>query len=111
MKIRILIVCILGIWIISNVSVAQDVKTIEPVSSFETPAEPKPVPLYRGQPIKNVTSTSNSKVVQIYQLKYANADNVASLISSLFRISTLKDLRLNRVIVRATPEQIESVEA
>jgi hypothetical protein len=110
MKIRTLIVCILGIWIVSNVSVAQDVKTLEPVSSFETPVEPKPVPLYRGQPIKNATSASSPKEVKIYQLKYADAEELARLIENIFRIRVDIDYRLNRVIVNATQEQMESVE-
>jgi len=110
MKIRTLIVCILGIWLVSNVSMAQDVETLEPVSTFETRAEPKPMKLYRGQPVKNATSTPSPTFMKIYQLKYADADNVASLISSLFRIKSNIDLRLNRLIVIATQEQLESVE-
>ena len=110
MKIRTLIVCILGIWLVSNISIAQDVKTLEPVSSFETPAEPKPEKLYRGQPIQNAKSTPSPTYMKIYQLRYADAENVARLISNLFRINTNIDLRLNRLIVIATQEQMESVE-
>ena len=115
MKVRTLIISILAILVVSNVSLAQVAEALEPVSSFETPTEPKPEKLYRGRPIQDATSTartstSSPKVVKIYQLKYADAENVASLISSIFRMNVSIDYRLNRVIVNATPEQIESVE-
>lgn len=115
MKVRTLIVYILGILVISNVSMSQDVETLEPVSSFEASAEPKHVELYRGKPIRNTTSTartsaSNPTVVKIYQLKYADAENVASLIKNIFRIDSGIVYRSNSVVVKATPEQMESIE-
>jgi len=115
MKIRTLIVSILGIFVVSGVSPAHDTGALEPVSSFEAQAPPTPEKLYRGVPIQNATplarrSASSPMVVKIYQLKYADAEELARLIGNLFRINVDIDYRLNRLIVNATGEQLESIE-
>jgi hypothetical protein len=48
--------------------------------------------------------------VRIFELKYADATALASLIGSLFRTNSHVDDRLNRLVVSATPKQLESIE-
>jgi len=122
MKTRALIVCILGVWVFSNVSMAQDVETLEPVSSYEAQAESTPRKLFRGSTRQNATpgdrtrgvipaTTSRSPtVLKIFELKYADAEELSGLITNIFRMEVNIDYRLNRVIVNATQEQMESIE-
>jgi hypothetical protein len=49
------------------------------------------------------------KELRIFELKYAKAEVLASMIGDLFRINVQTDYRLNRLIVSATQEQIKSV--
>jgi hypothetical protein len=47
----------------------------------------------------------------IFELKYTDAEELERLISNVFSIPVNVDYRLNRLIVNATKEQIESVES
>jgi hypothetical protein len=116
MKIRTLIVTILGIIVVSNVSMAQDTGALEPESSFVAQAATAPTPDV-PRPARQIPTQVARKpapeiptIVKIFELKYAKAENMAALIGNLFRIEVQTDYRLNRLIVNATKEQIESVE-
>ena len=117
MKIRTLIICILGIVIVSSVSPAQNAGTLEPVSSFEAQAEPSPRSLFPGSPHQNATPVARTPApetptkLRIFELKYAKAENLAALIGNLFRMQVQTDYRLNRLIINATQEQVEGIES
>jgi len=117
MKVKTLIISILGILVVSSVSPAQDAVALEPVSSFEAQAEPTAGPQARGSRRLNTTLATRTPapeiptVVKIFQLKYANAENLAALIGNLFRMQVQTDYRLNRLIVNATKEQLISIES
>ena len=133
MKIRTLIVSILGIVLVAGVSPAQETVTLEqelkePVSvesspqelptesSFTRAVKPPSVSVPRATRPRpatpRVTATrapESPKVVQIFELKHASAVDISNLISRVFNIDVAVDSRLNRLIVNETREQIEDV--
>ena len=142
MKIRTLIVGILGVLVVSTVSPAQDAKApeqepqeqaflestspplpqLEPsfVAQAASPTTPRPEAprLRRGQPMATpptVPSTPAAKktptVVKIFQLRHTMVEELARLIESVFSIEVYQDHRMNRLIVNATQEQMESIES
>ena len=98
----------------------------QPEPSFEQTAQEPPGPQAPGSPRQNATPAtpvartprsmaptpaSTPTEVRIFQLKYTNAEEMARLITNVFRTQVNADYRLNRLIVNATEEQIESVES
>jgi len=57
----------------------------------------------RSAPQKTATE------VRIFELKYADAIELASLMENIFRATIQVDRRLNRLVVSATPEQLKSI--
>ena len=152
MKIRTLIVYILGVLIVSCLSPAQDMDAPEPqlpepafgvsdspalpqpepslVAQAPSPSPPRPqAPRSRGRGVAMTTPSipappsvrpmaptipqapqKSPKEVKIFQLRYAEAANLSSLIWNLFGVSAQIDVRMNRLIVNAKREQIQSVE-
>jgi hypothetical protein len=143
MKLRTLIVVILGVLVVSSMSLAQDaaVPEQEPqepaFSQSDSPSQQQPEPSFAAQtpsttepqargsrrtntvpppdthppsmsirrtPIKNPTD------MRIFRLRYADAEDMASMIENVFRIQVYADERLNNIIVNARPEQMESIE-
>jgi hypothetical protein len=141
MKIRTLIISILGVLVVSSVSPARDAEVPEqepqePVfqqSDSPTPAQSEPSFVARAAPpseqqargarrltanpmatppgVRPTPPSMSPKKLIIFELKNANAENLASLITDVFRIQVNVDYRLNRLIINATKEQIESVES
>jgi len=135
MKIRTLIVSILGIVLVAGVSPAQETVTLEqelkePVSVESSPQElptessftravkppsvsvPRPTRPRPATPRVTATRAPESpKVVQIFELKHASAVDISNLISRVFNISVPLDSRLNRLIVSAAQEQMNNIES
>lgn len=139
MKIRTLIVTILGVLVVSGVSPAQvaeapEQEPQEPVfQQSDSPGLPQPEPSLVAEAapthgpqapgsrrltakpmatpprVRPTHPSMSPKVLRIFELKYANAENLASLIMNVFRIDVNIDYRLNRLIVNATQEQMEGV--
>lgn len=139
MKIRTLIVSILGVVVVSSASLAQVAGALEqepqelafqqtdslgllqPESSFVAqaataptpgvprPGRPNPTSVARTPGVRSTPSSESPKELRIFELKYARADHLANLIGNLFRIQVQTDYRLNRLIVNATDEQMGSV--
>ncbi|MFC1605129.1 secretin N-terminal domain-containing protein [Planctomycetota bacterium] len=139
MKIRTLIVSILGVLVVSGASLAQAVEAPEqepqepafqqsdspPLLQTEpslvaqaTPAPTQQVQRSRRRTVEPVATppsmtaqpASSPKQLRIFELKYADARELASLIGNLTRISVQVDYRLNRLIVNTTEEQLVGVE-
>jgi len=136
MKFRTLIISILGVLVVSGVSLAQNAEVTqaqlrEPVLQESDTPELKPEHSLVRQPLSppraqaprpvrrlakpSVLPTSaaakSPTVVKIFQLKYTMAEELARLIESVFSIEVHQDHRMNRVIVNATQEQMESIES
>jgi len=129
MKVRTLIVSILGVLVVSSASLAQNAEVTqaqlqEPEPLFVAQTEPTPKSLFRGAPRQNATpmatppgvlstlpKVESPTVVKIFQLKYTMAEELARLIESVFSIEVHQDHRMNRVIINATQEQMESIES
>ncbi|TKJ36512.1 MAG: hypothetical protein CEE38_11920 [Planctomycetes bacterium B3_Pla] len=141
MKIRTLIISILGVLVVSGVSPAQNMDApqlglAEPIFKESDAPEPKSEPSFVAQAtpargpqaprsrrltatpvartpgVRSTPADANSPTeVRIIELKYARADRLSNMISRLFRIEVHIDDRLNRLIVNATEEQMESVES
>jgi hypothetical protein len=141
MKIRTLIISILAVLVVSNASPAQvaeapEQEPQEPAlqesdslplpqteSSFvaqaataPTPGIPRqrwpnatPAPTQPG--VSTKTAPKSTAVLRIFELKYAEARELARLIGNIFRIQVDIDYRLNRIIVNATQEQMENIES
>jgi hypothetical protein len=125
MKIRILIVSILAVLALSAISPAQDVVAPEQEPSFEAqvgpaapppgrpafPGSPRPAakPMARPARVRPTTAAESPNKLTIFELKYAEADELANMISRLFNTEVHIDYRLNRLIVNATEEQIKGV--
>ena len=128
MKIRTLIVSILGVLVVSSVSPAQETVALEQklqelATSTPTPQAPRP-PRRIAKPAltpssvhpmvsrtKQAAPPKTPTVVKIFQLKYTMAEELAILITNVLRIPVQPDDRGNRLIVNATKEQMESVES
>jgi len=141
MKIRTLTLTILGILVVSSVSLAQHSEAPQPQfkeptfqqtdsldtsqskSSFvvqaataPTPGVPRPqrlntTPAATPPGVPTTPAPKGATVLKIFELKYADAQELARLIRNLFRINVDIDYRLNRLIVNATGEQLESIES
>ncbi len=138
MKIRTLIVAILGVLVVSSVSPAQDIEAPElrlqePVLQEAPSPEPRPQPssvrqslppssvhvqtsrpariLPKPPTITAPTARSTQMRTTILELEYADAADLAKLIATLFRTTPVHvDRRLNRLVVSATPERLKSIE-
>jgi hypothetical protein len=124
MKIRTLMATILGLLLISGLSLSQESMSPEPnlqeplqVEASPEPVQPEPrlQESYAMESSKRLRSSrdrssSNQMVMKIFELKYADAENLASLIKNIFRIDSGIVYRSNSVVVIATPEQMESIE-
>ena len=140
MKIRKLIICLLSILVVSNASLAQvavvpeqepqkpafqrtdSLDTSQPESAFVAqaataptpdvprPARPIPTPATPARVLATKT-TESPTVLKIFELKYADTEELSRLISNIFRIDVNIDYRLNRVLVNATPEKMASIES
>jgi hypothetical protein len=134
MKIRTLIVVILGVLVVSGALPAQEAGAPEqepqelafresdspepqPESASEGPAAPaseSPVsrsPRRYAKPVaRTPTSESPTKLI-IFELRHIPAEELANVIMSVFRIEVYPDNRSNRLIVNATEEQMEGVES
>ena len=133
MKIRTLIVTILGVLVVSSVSLAQNAGApkqepqepafrqsdsptpAQPEPSFEAQAAQAPGPQIPGSTLRIAKTTptpaSTPAEVRIFELRYTNADELAELITNVFRTQVNVDYRLNRLIINATKEQMEGVES
>jgi len=119
MKIRTLIVSILGILVVSIASLAQNAEAPEQEPQAQrsrrgnaTPVARTPAP--RSSMVSRTTRSATQKIpteVRIFELKYAQTVSLANVISRIFRIEAHVDQRLNRLIVNATQEQMASVES
>jgi hypothetical protein len=132
MKIRTLIVVILGILAVSSVSLAQEVGPLEqelqePVSVESSPPEsqrkssfaivakpPSTQPAQRSPRRYAAKATPPSTLqtpteVVIFKLKHAEAAELANLIGNIFRVNVHVDGRTNCLVVSATKEQINSI--
>ena len=149
MKIRTLIVTILGVLVVSGVSLAQVAETPEqgpqepafqqsdsldlsqpepslvakeaPPSGEQAPPIPQTQaprsrrrtatpPMTPPPGVRPTPPSESPKELRIFELKHTTAKEMVYLISSIFRIEVHQDYRLNRVIVNATSEQMESIE-
>jgi hypothetical protein len=140
MKIRTLLICSLAVLVILNVSPAEVVETpgqepqkpafqrtdspdmSQPGSTFTaqaatapTPGVPRPgrtipTPVAPLHGVQTTTTPESPTVLKIFELKHADAEELVRLIENIFRIQVDIDYRLNRVIVNAAPEQMESIE-
>ena len=141
MKIRTLIISILGILVVASVSPAQvagapEQEPKEPAfleSTSPSPAQPKPSfvaqappaptsrpeapKLYRGVPVARtpgVPPTLPSKSpteVKLFRLKYADAAKLAIMIENVFGIPVHPDERLNHIILNVRQEQMQSIKS
>jgi len=142
MKVRILIISILGVLAVSGASLAQNAGAPEqepqepafqqsdspglpqPEPSFVAQAAPTPTPATSAipaprsarrsakPPVLSTPADANSPTeVRIFQLKHTMAEELARLIESVFSIEVYQDHRMNRLIVNATQEQMESIES
>lgn len=139
MKIRTLIVSILGVLVVASASLAQNAGAPEqepqepafqetdslglpqPESSFVTQTAPTPTPqaprsrrlnakpMARTPGVRSTLPSMSTKQLRIFELKHSNADELRVMISNVFRITAEVDYRLNRLIVNATDEQMGSV--
>ena len=106
MKIRTLIVSILGIIVISSVSLTQNAEALE-----QEPQESRS-PRRIAKPIATPPRPAAIPTeVRIFQLKYTMAEELARLIESVFSIEVHQDHRMNRVIINATQEQMQSIKS
>jgi len=145
MKIRIWVVCILGVLVASSVSLSQDVETPEPglqepvfqqtssvdppqaePSFQETPArrqaprlrpkdaapEPPTLPSMRQLAFRTQQPVPPAPTeVRIFDLRYARANDMSNMIYEVFRIKVHSARSLNRLIVNAPKEQMESIQS
>jgi hypothetical protein len=128
MRIRTLLATILGLLLISGLSLSQESMSPEP--DLEEPllieASPEPVqpePRLKGpyaietqdRPRSSRARSSNGELVtKIFMLKYFPADDLERLIVDLFSINHDKvhsDSRSNRLIIQATTEQMNDIQA
>ncbi|MHC4230805.1 MAG: secretin N-terminal domain-containing protein, partial [Planctomycetota bacterium] len=139
MKIRTLIISILGVLAVSGVSSAQDTDVpqlglAEPIFKESDAPEPKSepslvaqatpapgpqapmsrrpsaTPVARTPRVRSTPADANSPTeVAIFRLKHADAEELANLIGNIFRVLVHVDERGNRLIVSATKEQMGSV--
>jgi hypothetical protein len=133
MKIRTLIIPLLGALVLSNLLPAQEPVAPEPASqepvaiesslpqpqppsfarAVQTPSVPAALRQSRRYPVQATpppTDSNSPAAFRIFELKYADATALAHLMGSLFRANTHIDERLNRLVVSATPKQLESIE-
>jgi hypothetical protein len=75
------------------------------------PGSPRPAakPMARPARVRPTTAAESPNKLTIFELKYAEADELANMISRLFNTEVHIDYRLNRLIVNATEEQIKGV--
>ena len=137
MKIRALIVSILGILVVSSVSPAQvagvpeqepqepafqqsDSPTpAQPKPSFVSQTAPKPTPQPRRTPRLSAKPTvlpthadaKSPTEVKLFRLRHADAVELANMIKNVFRIQVHADERLNNIVINARPEQMESIKS
>jgi hypothetical protein len=128
MKIRILLTTILMLLLISGLSLSQESMSPEPNMDepllVEASTEPvQPEPRLQGPyametsegPRSSRTRSSNDKLVtKIFMLKYFPVDDLGHLIADLFTIlpnQVYSDSRSNRLIIHATIEQMNDIEA
>jgi hypothetical protein len=140
MKTRTLIIHILAVLVVSEVSSAQVTEALEQEPQEPVLQQTDPTVLSQSEPLYTAlspsesdpftrrsrrfnttqemtppgvipTTTQNSPtVLKIFELKYADVEELARLITDIFRIEVSLDSRLHRVIVKATQEQMESIE-
>ena len=129
MKIRTLLTAVLGLLLISGVSLSQNMASPEAASEepllvealSPEPLQETPVPrrssILGQQPerdISRVRPSSGEKVTKIFILKYFAADDLRDLIENIFSINGDKiyaDRNSNRLIIQATNEQMADIEA
>lgn len=128
MKIRTLSATILGLLLISGLSLSQE--SMSPVSMPEEPLlvdsassellgeEPMSRGAYALEPSdrrrSRDRSSNNQMVMKIFELKYFPAEDLRRLIEDLFSINHGKvqsDSRSNRLVILATIEQMNDIEA
>lgn len=97
MKTRTLFTVILGILLVSSVSLSQD------IPPQETPTKKQPT---------DPNSTENVLVTEIITTRHFPADELSHLIMDIFRIRNIySDRRSNRLIIKTTKEQMNEVTA
>jgi hypothetical protein len=141
MKIRTLIISILGVLVVSSVSPAQDTDVpqlglAEPIFQESDAPEPKPEPSFVAQAtpapgpqaprsrrpnatpvartpgVRSTPADANTPTqLRIFKLRHAQAVPLAALISDVLRIQVRAGDHGYRLIVNATEEQIQSIEA
>jgi hypothetical protein len=132
MKIRILIISVFTVLVASSMLPGKDNDTIEPTfgvpdSTTLEKAPPFPSPVTEVSPratmirrpntatltqtprVLSTTPTTSSKQLEIFELRYAKAEDLASIIENVFPIDVYVDYRLNRVIVNAMEENMKSI--
>jgi hypothetical protein len=143
MKIRTLVVSILGVLVVSSTSLAQDVEA--PVRGLQEPAIQQPssvnpwqaepsageplaqvapqAPRSRSRDVLPTPPSTPAKAlrnarpvpreipteVRILELRYAKAVDMSNMILEVFGIKVHFDQSLNRLIVNATKEQLETI--
>jgi hypothetical protein len=141
MNVKTLIISILTVLVVSNVSPAQVSEAPEQKPQERVIQESDSSPLAQQESIsvsqaataptqptrtkRRIFSTTQTKSpsvqqrlapesqkqLRIFELKYADTEELARLIGNIFQIDVNIDYRLNRLIVNATDEQMESVES
>ena len=97
MKKRTLIAIILGVLLVSSVSLSQETPSQEPPTK-EQPTDPN--------------STENVLVTEIITTRYFPADELSQLIMNIFRIRNIySSRRSNRLIIQTTKDQMNDVRA
>lgn len=128
MKIRTLLATILGLLLISGLSLSQESMSPEPdlQEPLQVEASPEPVqpePRLQGPYAMETPerprslrerSANDELVTKIFKLKYFSVDELERLIVDIFSIDSEKvhaDSRSNRIIIQATQKQMNDVEA
>jgi hypothetical protein len=111
MKTRTLIISILGVLLVSGLSLSQEPEPAKP--ALPVPPTPAATPSQRPRPEPPTdmfqSSSGDVKVMKIIELRHIAADELAGMIMNVFGIEVYPDRRSNRLIVNATEEQTKNI--
>ncbi len=128
MKIRSLCTAVLGLMLVSGLSLSQEKTSLESVSEETLLAEsstPQPLPeettsvgvresaesMARRRAPSARSARNSGMVTQIFALKYFPAENLRRLIAEVFDVEVNSVLPNNNLIIKATIDQTNDIEA
>jgi len=111
MKTRTLIISILGVLLISGLSLSQEPEPARPALPMQPTPAATPSQRPRPEPQADMfqSSSGDVKVMKIIVLRHIEADELAGMIMNVFGIEVYPDQRSNRLIVNATEKQTKNI--